>query len=50
MSMITPVPILLEVRGVNQMYGSGERRFTAVQNINLTIREGEFVTLVGPSG
>ena len=41
---------LLEVRSVNQMYGSGERRFTAVQNINLSLKEGEFVALVGPSG
>jgi NitT/TauT family transport system ATP-binding protein len=46
--MITPT--LLEVRSVNQMYGSGERRFTAVQNINLSMKEGEFVALVGPSG
>ena len=46
--MVTPS--LLEVRSVNQMYGSGERRFTAVQNINLSMKEGEFVALVGPSG
>ena len=46
--MVTPT--LLEVRSVNQMYGSGERRFTSVQNINLSMKEGEFVTLVGPSG
>jgi NitT/TauT family transport system ATP-binding protein len=48
--MITPIPTLLEVRSVNQMYGSGDRRFTAVQNINLSMKEGEFVALVGPSG
>lgn len=41
---------LLEVRSVNQEYGSGERRFTAVQNVNLSMKEGEFVALVGPSG
>lgn len=41
---------LLEVRSVNQMYGSGARRFMAVQNINLSMKEGEFVALVGPSG
>src|SRR5512138_262465 len=50
MNMITQTPTLLEVRSVNQMYGSGERRFTAVQNINLSVKEGEFVALVGPSG
>jgi NitT/TauT family transport system ATP-binding protein len=32
------------------MYGSGDRRFTAVQNVNLSMKEGEFVALVGPSG
>ena len=42
--------VLLEVRNVTQMFGSGERRFTAIEKINLTLREGEFVTLVGPSG
>jgi NitT/TauT family transport system ATP-binding protein len=42
--------MLLEVRGVNQMYGSGERRFTALQSVNLVLKEGEFVALVGPSG
>ncbi len=50
MNMVTHTPTLLEVRSVNQMYGSGERRFTAVQNINFSMREGEFVALVGPSG
>ncbi len=44
------MPTLLEVRSVNQKYGKGEHIFTAVQNINLAIREGEFVALVGPSG
>lgn len=41
---------LVELKNVNQVYGSGERRFTAVKNVNLTIREGEFVALLGPSG
>jgi NitT/TauT family transport system ATP-binding protein len=45
-----PGQTLLELRSVNQMYGSGDRRFTAVQNVTLTLKEGEFVALVGPSG
>src|SRR5512139_2621670 len=45
-----PGQMLLELRSVNQMYGSGDRRFTAVQNVNLTLKEGEFVALVGPPG
>jgi len=43
-------PMLLELRSVSQMYGSGERRFTALQSVNLVLKEGEFVALVGPSG
>lgn len=41
---------LVELRGVAQRYGRGARQFTAVEQINLTIREGEFVALLGPSG
>ena len=41
---------LLELKGITQKYGRGERRFTAVENVNLTIDEGEFVALLGPSG
>ncbi len=41
---------LLEVRNVRQIYGAGERRFVALQDVNLAIREGEFVCLLGPSG
>ncbi len=42
--------ILLNVDHVTKIYGRGERQFTAVKDINLTIREGEFVALLGPSG
>jgi NitT/TauT family transport system ATP-binding protein len=41
---------LLELRHVNQMYTSGQRRFTAVQDVSLTFEEGQFIALVGPSG
>ncbi|MEP0806138.1 MAG: AAA-associated domain-containing protein [Chloroflexota bacterium] len=41
---------LLKLRHVQQIYTSGQRRFTAVQDVNLTIFEGEFVALLGPSG
>ncbi len=43
-------PILTELKQVKQVYGSGDRKFVAVQDINLAIREGEFVALLGPSG
>lgn len=41
---------LLKLENVYQLYGSGERRFTAVENVNLTLETGEFVALLGPSG
>src|SRR5512135_540418 len=42
--------VLVDVQHVSQVYGSGDRRFTAIQDVNLTIEEGEFVALLGPSG
>lgn len=42
--------LLLQVKNVSQIYGSGTRKFTAIENIHLTLHEGEFVSLLGPSG
>jgi NitT/TauT family transport system ATP-binding protein len=41
---------LVRVEHVSQEYTTGPRRFMAIQDINLTLREGEFVSLLGPSG
>jgi NitT/TauT family transport system ATP-binding protein len=41
---------LLRLTNVFQKYGTGEKRFTAIENVNLTIFEGDFVSLLGPSG
>jgi NitT/TauT family transport system ATP-binding protein len=41
---------ILDLRHISQIYSSGERHFTAVQDVNLTLSEGEFVALLGPSG
>ena len=41
---------LLELQDIYKSYGSGNRQFVALQNINLRIRAGEFVSLLGPSG
>lgn len=41
---------LVELRNIGQSYQSGERRFVAVENVNLTVKGGEFVALLGPSG
>ncbi len=41
---------LLILENISQSYGFGERRFTAVEDVNLVLSEGEFVALLGPSG
>ena len=40
---------LFELRNVTQVFGAKER-FTALQDVHLSLNEGEFVVLVGPSG
>lgn len=41
---------ILELQSISKTFGSGAQRVKAVDSVDLTIREGEFVTLVGPSG
>jgi len=41
---------LLELRNVSQVYRTGSREFLALQDVNLSLDEGEFVVLLGPSG
>jgi NitT/TauT family transport system ATP-binding protein len=42
--------VLLEVRHISQVYRSGTQQFVAVRDVNLSLREGEFVALLGPAG
>jgi spermidine/putrescine transport system ATP-binding protein len=39
-------PVMVELRSVTKHFGS----FTAVQDVSLGVRSGEFITLLGPSG
>ncbi|SDA45117.1 ABC transporter ATP-binding protein [Mesorhizobium qingshengii] len=41
------VPTLLALRGVGKVFSNG---VTALSDVNLTIREGDFLSLLGPSG
>ncbi|GAB4506193.1 MAG: nitrate/sulfonate/bicarbonate ABC transporter ATP-binding protein [Anaerolineales bacterium] len=41
---------LLELQHISQSYGAGSRQFVAVEDVNLTLSDGEFVALLGPSG
>ena len=42
--------IEIETRGLTKVFGQGEAAFRALDAVTLTIREGEFFTLLGPSG
>jgi putative ABC transport system ATP-binding protein len=41
---------LLELRGIEKVYAVGKQEVTALSGINLEIRKGEFVAVMGPSG
>ncbi|HBE67492.1 MAG TPA: nitrate ABC transporter ATP-binding protein, partial [Planctomycetaceae bacterium] len=45
-----PPEPLLSMRGVSKAFGSGATRNEVLTNINLNIREGEFLAVVGFSG
>ncbi|MBN1801051.1 MAG: ABC transporter ATP-binding protein [Candidatus Lokiarchaeota archaeon] len=41
---------ILEVSGLTKVYTMGSSKVTALNNINLTVKKGEFIAIVGPSG
>ena len=41
---------MIEIRGVHKQFAKGERRVVALQDIDLTVAEREFVAILGPSG
>jgi putative ABC transport system ATP-binding protein len=43
-------PPLIELVGISRIYGAGEAEVRALDGVDLTIREGEFVAIMGPSG
>jgi len=44
------VPACLALSGVGKTFGSGAGQTEALGNIELSVREGEFLAIVGPSG
>ncbi len=41
---------MIEISGLTKTFGSGDSAFTALKDVNVTIAENEFFTLLGPSG
>lgn len=41
---------LIELKNITRLYGEGESRVTALNNVSLTINRGEFVAIAGASG
>ncbi|MCR4333218.1 MAG: ABC transporter ATP-binding protein [Sulfuricaulis sp.] len=41
---------LITLAGISKTYGHGQAAFQALSGVNLSIRQGEFVAIMGPSG
>ena len=41
---------LIQLRGVTKVYGEGPTAFQALKGVDLDIRRGDFVAVMGPSG
>ncbi len=41
---------IIELKKVSKVYGKGDARTLAIKDINLSIKQGEFVAIMGPSG
>jgi len=44
------MPIIIQANNVKKIYCSGEFRIAALNNINLTVEQGEMIAIMGPSG
>lgn len=42
--------IVLELQNVSKLYTLGEQKIDALNKINLIVKEGEFIAIMGPSG
>ena len=41
---------MVEAAGIGKVFGAGDGAVTALESVDLAIRQGEFVSLIGPSG
>jgi NitT/TauT family transport system ATP-binding protein len=45
-----PDTMLMKVRGMSMSYGSGATENKILENLNLEVATGQFISIVGPSG
>ena len=43
-------PVVLALRGLHRSYKSGDKRLHVLNGVDLDVRAGEIVGLIGPSG
>lgn len=41
---------MINVKNLNKIYTMGREKIYAINDINLNINKGEFVSIIGPSG
>ncbi|MDR2342656.1 MAG: MacB family efflux pump subunit [Campylobacteraceae bacterium] len=41
---------LIELKGIYRRFGNGDNKITVLNNVNLSINQGEFVAIIGASG
>ena len=41
---------MIELENINRFFQVGDQTVHALENINLTINDGEYVSVMGPSG
>ncbi len=49
MMAATTTPVI-ELRGIRQVYGSGDAAVEALRGIDLSVAEGDYLAIMGPSG
>ncbi len=45
-----PQPAIIRLENIFKIYGSGETEVRALNDVNLTVEEGEYCSIMGPSG
>ena len=50
LSDLYEVSEMLEIKNVSKIYGEGETKVVALDNVSLWVNRGDFIAVMGPSG